>query len=116
MQAEGVQNLFCGGEKGAPLIGHTEAVVTGAVAGHNAVCFAEGRLQLVLPDTLAVGLIISHSHEQFIRQQQYGERYTFSGGSFFELMKGKDLYSTNIDVITQRVAKENLTGIFNSLK
>ncbi len=116
MQAEGVKNLFCGGEKGAPLIGHTEAVVTGAVAGHNAVCFAEGRSQLVLPDTLAVGLIISHSHEQFIKQQQYGERYTFSGGSFFELMKGKELYTTNVDVITERVAKENLTGIFNSLK
>ena len=28
-------------------------------------------------------------------------------------MKEKDLYTTNIDTVTERVAKENLTGIFN---
>lgn len=112
MQAEGIDNLFCGGEKGAPLIGHTEAVVTGAVAGHNAVRQACGRKQVVLPDRLAVGRIISHSHEQFVRQEKYRERYTFAGGSFFEIMKQEGLYSTDPDEITQRVRQENLTDLF----
>lgn len=112
MQAEGVDNLFCAGEKGAPLIGHTEAVVTGAVAGHNAVRQAHGIKQVILPDRLAVGRIISHSHEEFIRQEKHGERYTFAGGSFFELMKKEGLYSTDPDVITQRVEDEALTDLF----
>ena len=112
MQAEGVDNLFCSGEKGAPLIGHTEAVVTGAVAGRNAVRQACGLRQLVLPDRLAVGRIISHSHEQFVRQGRHGERYTFSGGSFFEIMKEEGLYSTDPDKIAQRVESESLAGLF----
>ena len=112
MQAEGIDNLFCAGEKGAPLIGHTEAVVTGALAGHNAVRQACGRRQVILPDQLATGRIISHSHEQFIRQGKYDERYTFAGGSFFEIMKKEGLYSTDPDVIKQRVESENLTNVF----
>ena len=112
MQAEGVPNLFCGGEKGAPLIGHTEAVVTGALAGYNAVRCACGLEQAVLPDSLAVGRIISHSHEQFVRQGKQNERYTFSGGSFFEIMKEEGLYSTDPDEIMQRVEHEGLQNLF----
>ena len=112
MQAEGVDNLFCAGEKGAPLIGHTEAVVTGAVAGHNAVRQACGHKQVILPDQLVTGRIISHSHEQFIRQGKYDERYTFAGGSFFEIMKKEGLYSTDPKEIKQRVESENLTNVF----
>ena len=114
MQAEGVDNLFCGGEKGAPLIGHTEAVLTGALAGHNAVRWIEGKEQLVLPDSLAVGLMISHSHRNFIREQKYDERYTFSGGSFFELMKELGLYTTDIGEIASRVELAGLTNMFGS--
>ena len=33
----GVENLFCGGEKAGLLVGHTEAIVTGTLAGLNAV-------------------------------------------------------------------------------
>ena len=37
MQVQGgVDNLFCSGEKAGLLVGHTEAIVTGALAGHNA--------------------------------------------------------------------------------
>ena len=112
MQAEGIDNLFCAGEKGAPLIGHTEAVVTGAVAGHNAARQTRGLKQVVLPDRLATGRIISHSHEQFVRQEKHSERYTFAGGSFFEIMKKEGLYSTDPDEITQRVKRENLMNLF----
>ena len=112
MQAEGVPNLFCGGEKGAPLIGHTEAVVTGALAGANAVRYASGLKQVILPDRLAVGRIISHAHEQFVRQGKLEERYTFSGGSFFEIMKKEGLYSTDIDEIISRVEHEDLLDLF----
>ena len=113
MQAEGVDNLFCAGEKGAPLIGHTEAVVTGALAGRNAVLYAYGKEQIILPDSLATGSIISYSHENFVKKQKYNERYTFSGGVFFEKMKEKGLYCVDTDEIAQRVEKENLSGLYD---
>lgn len=113
MQVQGMHNLFCGGEKGAPLIGHTEAIVTGALAGHNAVRSALARELITLPDSLVTGLIISHSHEHFLRNREYKERYTFAGGSFFELMKEKNLYSVRIGEIVSRVENLGLTGIFD---
>jgi hypothetical protein len=59
------------------------------------------------------GLIISHSHEHFLRNREYKERYTFAGGSFFELMKEKNLYSVRIGEIVSRVENLGLTGIFD---
>ena len=112
MKVKGVNNLFCGGEKGAPLIGHTEAVVTGAIAGYNAVKYIEKEEPLILPDSLAVGLIVSHSHRNFVEQEKYDERYTFSGGDFFTLMKEKSIYETDVNKIRARVAKAGLTEVF----
>ena len=37
MQVDGVDNLFCCGEKFGIMVGHTEAAATGFLAGHNAV-------------------------------------------------------------------------------
>ena len=39
LKVEGADNLFCAGEKSAILVGHTEAIVTGLLAGHNAVVY-----------------------------------------------------------------------------
>jgi tRNA U34 5-carboxymethylaminomethyl modifying enzyme MnmG/GidA len=39
LKVDGVDNLFCGGEKSGILVGHTEAVITGLLAGHNAVAY-----------------------------------------------------------------------------
>lgn len=37
LKVDTIDNLFCAGEKAAIMVGHTEAVVTGLLAGHNAV-------------------------------------------------------------------------------
>lgn len=112
MQVKGVKNLFCGGEKSAPLIGHTEAVVTGAVAGHNAVKSVRGEDLLVLPESLAVGNMIAYAHKNFIDEGRHNERYTFAGGEFFERMKELGLYSTDVEEIRKRVENAAMTGIF----
>lgn len=39
LQVDGVDNLFCCGEKAGILVGHTEAVITGLLAGNNAVAY-----------------------------------------------------------------------------
>ena len=35
MKVDGVDNLFCAGEKYGLFVGHTEAICTGSLAGHN---------------------------------------------------------------------------------
>ncbi|WP_034443113.1 FAD-dependent oxidoreductase [Butyrivibrio sp. AE2032] len=115
MLAQGARNLFCGGEKGAPLIGHTEAVVTGALAGHNAVRCAKGLELVTLPESLAVGLIIAHSHNQFVNKKEYKDRFTFAGGAFFEMMKERNLYTTDVAEIQNRVEKAGLANFYEQL-
>ena len=112
LKVEGVANLFCGGEKAGLLVGHTEAICTGALAGYNAVKAARNEKSLVLPDSLAAGDAI-----RFVRQQMQEEgvlslKYTFSGSVYFERMKAKGLYTTDRAVIEQRVGTAGLTGIF----
>ena len=112
MKVDGICNLYCGGEKGAPFIGHTEAVVTGSLAGHNAARYLKGIEPLLLPASLAVGDIISYSNVNFKEKEQYGDRYTFAGGVFFERMKERNLYTTDVQAIIQRVKSVGLDGIF----
>jgi hypothetical protein len=115
LKVEGLENLFCAGEKAGLLVGHTEAICTGTLAGYNAVKAVRKEKPLVLPDALAVGDAI-----RFVRQQMREEgilslKYTFSGSVYFEQMKAKRLYSTDRKEIEQRVGAAGLTGVFASL-
>ena len=113
MQVQGgVDNLFCGGEKAGLLVGHTEAMVTGALGGHNAVRAMAGRETLVLPDTLAVGDAITNVRESMDTEEGLMQKYTFSGSVYFQRMKAKGLYSTDNSEIAKRVADADLTNVF----
>jgi hypothetical protein len=58
MKVIGLDNLFCAGEKAGLFIGHTEAMITGALAGYNAIKNYLGMPLLILPRSLAVDIII----------------------------------------------------------
>jgi len=112
LKVEGVQNLFCAGEKAGLLVGHTEAICTGTLAGYNAVKSIRSEKRLVLPSSLTVGDAI-----QFVRSQMQEEgllslKYTFSGSVYFERMKAKGLYTTDRQAIEARVGAAGLTGVF----
>lgn len=111
LQVEGLTNLFCGGEKTGPLVGHTEALVTGSLAGLNAVRAAQGRALLVLPRSLAIGDIIARAGE-LLRGGDLAQKLTFSGAAYFERMKELDLYTTDKAVIRRRVADAGLENVF----
>lgn len=110
MQVQGLDNLFCGGEKAGLLVGHTEAIVTGSLAGHNAVRRAKGRPPVALPGTLAVGDAIAHVRERMQTDAGMCEKYTFSGAGYFKRMQERDLYLTDRGAIAARVAKAGLAG------
>jgi threonine dehydrogenase-like Zn-dependent dehydrogenase len=106
-----VDNLFCGGEKAGLLVGHTEAMVTGAVAGHNAVRYLAGREPLTLPDTLCVGDAITYVRQEMEKPGGLSKKYTFSGSVYFQRMKQKGFYEgAKPEVYHDRVAKAGLTN------
>lgn len=109
----GLDNLFCGGEKAGLLVGHTEAIVTGSLAGRNAVSYLAGKKLLEIPDSLAIGDAIAHVNEQMKSVEGITKKYTFSGSVYFERMKEKGLYTTNVEELKQRVEKAGLTGIYD---
>lgn len=113
LQVKGVDNLFCAGEKTGLLVGHTEAIVTGFLAGYNAARLLSGKKPLVLPEELACGDIISFMHREMKSAEGMGKKYTFSGSVYFERMRQLGLYTIDLAKIRERVARTGLEGIFN---
>ena len=112
MKAEGIENMFCGGEKSGFFVGHTEAISTGSLAGHNAARLLKGLRLLELPRQIAVGDLISYANEMLETENGLMTRYTFAGAEYFARMKEKNLYTTDIDEIKKRVARYDLQGIY----
>lgn len=112
LAVSGAVNLLCAGEKTGLLVGHTEAIVTGFLAGHNAVRMLAGRELLVLPSELACGDIISFMHREMKTSEGMGKKYTFSGSVYFQRMQELGLYTTDMAQIRERVGKTGLAGVF----
>ena len=111
MKINGLENLFCAGEKSGFFVGHTEAMTTGTLAGYNAVQYLKGKDLLELPRDLATGDIIAYANDKIAEDNLY-ERPTFSGAEYFERMKDIGLYTINKDEVRERVRRLNLTNIF----
>lgn len=112
MRVTGTENLFCGGEKSGLFVGHTEAITTGSLAGHNAVRYLKGIKLLQLPSGLATGDLISFAAERMKTEDGLMTRYTFAGAEYFRRMKDKGLYSTDRDEIRTRVRRYGLENIY----
>jgi hypothetical protein len=113
MKVLGLDNLFCAGEKSGLFVGHTEAILTGALAGQNAIRNYLGMPLLILPRSLAAGDIIAYANERINTKEGRANRYTFAGAEYFNRMNELGLYTLDIDKIKGRVDKLNLTNIFN---
>lgn len=113
MKVNKIENLFCAGEKSGLFVGHTEAICTGSLAGHNAVRYLLGMPLLILPKSTAIGDIISYSNCMMVTREGRKKRYTFAGSTYFERMKKLGLYSTDDDEIRMRISKLNLNDVMN---
>ncbi|ATD56220.1 FAD-dependent oxidoreductase [Clostridium chauvoei] len=112
LKVEGVDNLFCAGEKSGLFVGHTEAICTGSLAGHNAVRLAMGLPLLILPASIAIGDIISYANEKAKTREGRKNRYTFAGAGYFKRMVDQGLYTLDKEEIAARVKKVNLDNVF----
>ena len=113
MKAEGIENMFCGGEKSGFFVGHTEAITTGSLAGYNAARLLKGLRLLELPRQVAAGDLISYANEMMETENGLMTRYTFAGAEYFARMKEKNLYTMDIGEIKKRVARYDLQGIYS---
>ncbi len=113
MKVDGLDNLLCGGEKAGLFVGHTEAIVTGSLAGHNSVRLALGMPLLELPRNLVAGDIIAYANERIKTKDGLKKRYTFAGAEYFERMKERNMYTIDKQEIEHRVSRMDLTDIFN---
>jgi len=111
LNVRGIRNLFCCGEK-AGLVGHTEAIVTGTLAGFNSVRTVKGKKPIELPGDLAVGDIIAEVNRELTEQEGLTNTYTFSGAVYFERMKRLGLYTIDRYRIGHRVKQSGAEGIF----
>lgn len=112
LKVDGLANVFCGGEKAGLLVGHTEAIVTGTLAGHNAARAARGLALAEIPVSLACGDAIAHVREKMQTKEGRTKKYTFSGANYFAHMLEEGLYTTDIAAVRQRVADAGMTGFF----
>ena len=113
MKVRGIENLFCAGEKAGLFVGHTEAIVTGTLAGFNAVRSIKKEKPLILPTTLAIGDALNYVRIRMETAKGLGYQYTFSGSIYFERMKQEGLYSTDREEIEKRVDHAGMTSIFS---
>ncbi len=113
LKVEGLTNVFCGGEKAGLLVGHTEAIITGTLAGHNAARAACGLAPIEIPASLACGDAIAFVSSQMQTKAGLTKKYTFSGSVYFEHMQQEKLYTTDIAAIKARVEKAGMSGIFD---
>jgi len=112
LKVEGVENLYCAGEKAGLLVGHTEALCTGTLAGYNAAGVMMGQPPLVLPDSLAIGDGVRWTREQMMEQGRLDLKFTFSGSVLFDRITRRGLYTIDRAAIRQRVADAGLSNVF----
>lgn len=111
MKVKGLDNLFCAGEKGGLFVGHTEAMCTGSLAGHNAVRYTLGMPLITLPKTTVIGDIIAYANYMMVTKEGRRNRYTFAGSEYFKRMQGIGLYSIDAQEIKNRIDKLGLSGV-----
>lgn len=113
MRASGIENLFVAGEKSGFYIGHTEAMVTGYLAGHNSVRYALNMPLMELPDSLAIGDFIAFSNEKMHEVDGDKLKFTFAGSIYFERMKERNLYSIDNKELFTRIERTGLLNIYD---
>ncbi len=112
MKVLGGENLFCAGEKSGLFVGHTEAIATGSLAGHNAVRYFKGIRLLELPTSLTTGDLIAYENDCRKTEEGIRTRYTFAGADYFKRMKDLGLYTIDQEVLINKMKRMGLINIF----
>lgn len=86
------------------------AIVTGVLAGHNAVRKAAGMQLFELPRTISVGYFIAYTADH---QRDLKIRHTLGKTPTIDHIYEKGIYTTDVKMIHEKVEEAGLTGIFS---
>jgi folate-dependent tRNA-U54 methylase TrmFO/GidA len=98
------------------MVGHTEAICTGTLAGVNAVRQVQGKTARVLPEASVIGDAVTFVRKQMQTPEGLGLKFTFSGSVLFDRMKQKGRYHTDPAVIDRQMQKAGLKNILASVQ
>lgn len=107
-----LKNLFVAGERAGLGLGHTEAMVTGTLAGYNAWRLSRGMEPLELPRGCVCGELVALTGPDSGLSERCEIVYSLSGGPLWEHLQRLNLYSTDPDSIARRLDRLGLLGIF----
>lgn len=109
LRVDGFENLFCAGNKAGAAESLLDAMVTGELAGHNAVRKGLGHVCLELPKTLAIGAFINHLG-QMMRSEE-GRKKTY-GSLNTELLKSLKVFRESEEEIIKEVENTGLKDVY----
>ena len=107
-----LKNLFAAGERAGLSLGHTEAIVSGTLAGYNAWRLSRSLEPVELPRECASGELIAFTGFQNIPGDRTGVVYSLAGGPLWERLQQQNLYSTDPGAIAGRLERLGLSRIF----
>lgn len=108
---KGFSNLFVAGEKAGPGTGVAETIITGIMAGNNAVRKVAAKKPLLLPRTTTIGDFIAYTGEMMTTEKDWSQGYSMGHGIYFERMKELGLYTPDCAAIHKRIEQLGLVGI-----
>lgn len=98
-----LKNLFAAGERAGLSLGHTEAIVTGTLAGYNAWRLSRGEEPVELPRGCVCGELIALTGLKSGRGERCEIVYSLSGGPLWEHLQRHNLYSIDPAAIKRRL-------------
>jgi hypothetical protein len=111
MKVNGVDNLFCAGDKAGPKRELAPVIISGLLAGHNAVRYLLARDLIELPRTTAAGDFFAFEKERMSTDRELKKGYGFESGEYFERMRSLGLYTTDAKEVNARIEKAGLRDI-----
>jgi hypothetical protein len=89
------------------------AIVTGILAGHNAVLSAKRKKLFSPPVSTALGDFVSYVSQRLAGTAASSEVFTFSGAVYFDRMKRPGLYRTRKEEIGGLIRGLGLRGVLS---
>ena len=109
-----LENLLVAGERAGLALGHTEAMVTGTVAGFNAWRLSRGQEPLTLPRGTAAGELIAYTRQKARSREGRRSLYNLSGGDLWNYLQRHGLYTTDPETLRRRIEDAGIFNIFSS--
>ncbi|MGI6552356.1 MAG: FAD-dependent oxidoreductase [Clostridia bacterium] len=109
---KGTRNLFVAGEKQGLLVGCSEAIVSGLLAGLNAHRLAREEDPLVLPRSTAIGEMLAFTGELLENPEGYKKRYSCNAGVLGQRFQERGLYTLDEQEVEKRISSLGLENVF----